>query len=243
MLGLKMPGDTGPLKLDAMSRAAAPSQGVMDLVGQGKFVEAGKTAATKVGDVYDEFFSPAGLQQKGTKAALEKTAKDFGVTTDEVLNATSGSVLSKAYEANLPGMLATYGPLAGATLGAAYLGGAFDTPEPPPKPDMPTSGAELYRQNPYYLTPDVRTVSASTGQAYRYATGGIASLKRGTSSFPRKTGPINGPGTGTSDSIPAMLSDGEFVFTARAVRAMGNGSRRKGAKRMYALMKALEKRA
>jgi hypothetical protein len=240
--GLKMPGEAGPLKLDAMSPAAAPSQGVMDLVGQGKFVEAGKTAATKVGDVYDEFFSPAGLQQKGTKAALEKTAKDFGVTTDQVLNATPGSVLSKAYEANMPGMLATYGPLAGATLGAAYLGGAFDTPEPPPKPEMPTSGAELYRQNPYYLTPDVRTVSASTGQAYRYATGGIASLKRGTSSFPRKTGPIDGPGTGTSDSIPAMLSDGEFVFTAKAVRAMGNGSRRKGAKRMYALMKALEKR-
>lgn len=60
------------------------------------------------------------------------------------------------------------------------------------------------------------------------------------SQFPRKTGPINGPGTGTSDSIPAMLSDGEFVFTAKAVRNAGGGSRRKGAKRMYALMKKLE---
>ncbi len=58
--------------------------------------------------------------------------------------------------------------------------------------------------------------------------------------FPRKTGPINGPGTGTSDSIPAMLSDGEFVFTAKAVRNAGGGSRRKGARRMYALMKKLE---
>jgi hypothetical protein len=58
--------------------------------------------------------------------------------------------------------------------------------------------------------------------------------------FPRKTGPINGPGTGTSDSIPAMLSDGEFVFTAKAVRNAGNGSRRKGAARMYKLMKMLE---
>jgi hypothetical protein len=58
--------------------------------------------------------------------------------------------------------------------------------------------------------------------------------------FPRKTGPINGPGTGTSDSIPAMLSDGEFVFTAKAVRNAGNGSRRKGARRMYKLMKMLE---
>lgn len=60
--------------------------------------------------------------------------------------------------------------------------------------------------------------------------------------FPRKNGPINGPGTGTSDSIPAMLSDGEFVFTAKAVRGMGNGSRRAGAKKMYALMKKLEGR-
>jgi len=59
--------------------------------------------------------------------------------------------------------------------------------------------------------------------------------------FPRKSGPINGRGTGTSDDIPAMLSDGEFVFTARAVRNAGNGSRRKGAARMYKLMKSLEK--
>ena len=34
-------------------------------------------------------------------------------------------------------------------------------------------------------------------------------------------GMIIGPGTGTSDSIPAMLSDGEHVFTASDVRAMG----------------------
>ena len=235
MLGLKMPGDTSPLKLDAMTPAAAPSQGVMDLVSQGKFVEAGKTAASKVGDLYDEYLSPSGIQSAGAKNAEKAYA-------DTLARTGSKDLALKAYEASMPGMVATYGPLAGATLGAAYLGGAFDVPEPP-KPDIPTSGAELYAQNPYYLTPDVRTVSASTGQAYRYATGGIASLKRGTSSFPRKTGPINGPGTGTSDSIPAMLSDGEFVFTARAVRAMGNGSRRKGAKRMYALMKALEKKA
>jgi hypothetical protein len=37
-----------------------------------------------------------------------------------------------------------------------------------------------------------------------------------------------------------MLSDGEFVFTARAVRNAGGGSRRKGARRMYKLMKMLE---
>ena len=71
---------------------------------------------------------------------------------------------------------------------------------------------------------------------------GAQGLRKGgpPTKFPRKTGPIDGPGTGTSDSIPAMLSDGEFVFTAKAVRNAGKGSRRKGARRMYKLMKMLE---
>ena len=34
-------------------------------------------------------------------------------------------------------------------------------------------------------------------------------------------GEVEGPGTGTSDSIPARLSDGEFVFTAKAVKQLG----------------------
>jgi len=32
---------------------------------------------------------------------------------------------------------------------------------------------------------------------------------------------VEGPGDGTSDSIPALLSDGEFVFTAKAVKNIG----------------------
>jgi hypothetical protein len=70
---------------------------------------------------------------------------------------------------------------------------------------------------------------------------GIAGLAMG--GYPRKTGQISGPGTETSDSIPAMLSDGEFVMTARAVRGLGKGSRREGAKKMYALMHQLERNA
>lgn len=74
------------------------------------------------------------------------------------------------------------------------------------------------------------------GQPRRMAKGGDATMTH----FPRRNGPISGPGTGTSDDIPAMLSDGEFVFTAKAVRNAGGGSRRKGAARMYKLMKKLE---
>ena len=61
--------------------------------------------------------------------------------------------------------------------------------------------------------------------------------------FPRMNGRIEGPGTETSDDIPAMLSDGEFVFTAKAVRGAGNGSRQNGMKNMYDLMSKFERMA
>jgi len=54
-------------------------------------------------------------------------------------------------------------------------------------------------------------------------------------------GEVNGPGTGTSDSVPARLSDGEFVVTAKAVRGAGGGDRNVGAARMYDMMSQLER--
>ena len=42
------------------------------------------------------------------------------------------------------------------------------------------------------------------------------------------------------DDIPAMLSNNEFVFTADAVRGMGDGDVDLGAQRMYDMMKQLE---
>ena len=49
-------------------------------------------------------------------------------------------------------------------------------------------------------------------------------------------GPIEGPGSGVSDSIPARLSDGEFVFTAKAVEEIG-------ADNLMAMMKDAEAKA
>ena len=67
------------------------------------------------------------------------------------------------------------------------------------------------------------------------AEGGVMDLRQG--------GESEGPGTGTSDDIPAMLSDGEFVMTAKAVRGAGGGDRREGARRMYEAMDRLEAQA
>jgi hypothetical protein len=47
------------------------------------------------------------------------------------------------------------------------------------------------------------------------------------------SGPVEGPGSGVSDSIPARLSDGEFVFTAKAVEEIG-------ADNLMAMMKEAE---
>jgi hypothetical protein len=49
-----------------------------------------------------------------------------------------------------------------------------------------------------------------------------------------------GPGTGTSDDIPAMLSDGEFVMTAKAVEGAGGGDRELGSNRMMNMMRNFE---
>ena len=54
-------------------------------------------------------------------------------------------------------------------------------------------------------------------------------------------GEVEGPGTGVSDSVPARLSDGEFVVTAKAVRGAGGGDRNVGAARMYDMMSNLER--
>ena len=84
--------------------------------------------------------------------------------------------------------------------------------------------------------------SAMTGQ-------GVMGYAEGGETFPRKTGQIEGPGTKTSDSIPAMLSDGEFVQRTDAVNGAGvmmgaknaSEAREKGADFMYALQDKLAK--
>ena len=50
------------------------------------------------------------------------------------------------------------------------------------------------------------------------------------------SGTVEGPGTGISDSIPARLSDGEFVFTAKATEEIGED-------RLMSMMKEAEARA
>ena len=89
----------------------------------------------------------------------------------------------------------------------------------------------------------IRKISGSRGS------GELGMAEGGDVDFPRMNGPISGPGTETSDDIPAMLSDGEFVVNAKAVRGIGRlkgagktkaDQRKEGARMMYALQRAGE---
>ena len=52
---------------------------------------------------------------------------------------------------------------------------------------------------------------------------------------------VTGEGDGTSDSIPAMLANGEFVIPADVVSHLGNGSTDAGAKKLYGMMDRIRK--
>jgi len=68
---------------------------------------------------------------------------------------------------------------------------------------------------------------AAQGGIMAFAQGGAVAMANGgeipidPANFPVMNGQIDGPGTETSDDIPAMLSDGEFVMTAKAVKGAG----------------------
>ena len=63
------------------------------------------------------------------------------------------------------------------------------------------------------------------------AEGGALAAKRGGQSR-RTEFAVNGPGTGRSDEIPAVLSDGEYVIDAETVALLGDGSSKAGAKKL-----------
>jgi len=72
------------------------------------------------------------------------------------------------------------------------------------------------------------------------ARGGMMAVKGGASKV-RDTYAVRGPGTGRSDEIPALLSDGEYVIDAETVSMLGDGSGQAGAKRLDELRVKIRK--
>jgi hypothetical protein len=70
-----------------------------------------------------------------------------------------------------------------------------------------------------------------TEEPRRFAEGGAFAAKGGGSPK-RSEFAVNGAGTGRSDDIPAVLSDGEYVIDAETVALLGDGSNKAGAKKL-----------
>ena len=162
--------------------------------------------------------------------SLTQVAKSiFGKPLESLTSDQLSIVRAKASEL-APNMLRRYAPL----MGAGMLIGKINEPD---EIEVDLSGGpfgqtgfDLMRDNPGQYTVDFNLPTYG-----RAAGGSIDSMQ-----FPPRIGAIYGPGTETSDDVPAMLSDGEFVMTAEAVRGAGNGSRQAGMNNMYNLMRNFE---
>jgi len=206
-----------------------------------------KKGASDIGDsvtnVYDKYLSPSRTSiQPSSKEigdALAKEATTFAESEkvrEEIFKKAGLKFKPSTFTPDIkavtkslqPSAFQKYGPLGG--IGALGLYGLdkaglpiFTVPEQDMGPGMPT-GLDLLNQDP---------------DRFKFK-----DFYGDNPYYPRQVadgGEIVGPGTTTSDSIPAMLSDGEFVMNARAVQGAGGGDRKQGAKRMYQMMKKFEK--
>ena len=158
------------------------------------------------------------------ESLLEETAKSLGIDTKNEAKMDALGKLIKEKQKGKFGNL-SLGKLASLYgLGTAGLGFLIDKTSS----DGPV-GMTLDEM------PEGQVKQGIVNPVFKKAQGGVMDLQDG--------GESAGPGTGTSDSIPAMLSDGEFVMTAKAVRGAGGGDRREGAKKMYEAMDNLEAKA
>jgi len=204
------------------------------------------------------------------EAAEKAVAQKYGMTVSQALKSPrAGEVIAAGKDAiasTIPGPAQKYLPTAGLGLGLTAALGGFDTPKVKDVTmanrvlDGGPTGSDIFQAdpsafkvagiNPTFFTPSVNP-AVSTAYPLFSADGGPVNKPQdmstgGTPEFPRRELLVEGPGTETSDDIPAMLSDGEFVLTAKAVRGAdpsGKGNRQAGAKNLYDMMRNFEMRA
>jgi len=109
--------------------------------------------------------------------------------------------------------------------------------------------------NKFFGSEEPKEIKAATGGsiAALLAAGGASRTGRGSTTLVPHSGKmrvdfrrgdaVTGPGDGQSDDIPAMLADGEFVFPADVVSALGNGSTKAGSDKLYEMMHSIRARA
>ena len=185
------------------------------------------------------------LESSGSKntGVLGRVADSLGMSSKDLGSLGAGALNSLISMFNKPQVPQTQLPSA-ATTNAAALGPYYSAPlvvsgagapgrtqqAPPapgqfnayPGPTAPSQYASGTNSLAAYGWP-------SAGHAHGGAIYGPEPLARGGG---EAVGRVKGSGSGISDDVPAMLSNDEYVLTARDVSTIGGGSSEEGAKRL-----------
>ena len=236
---------------------AALGSGIGTLAAGGDATDAVKNAILAGGS--GALLGTAGVSGAGAAQSATGAAATQAATQQAAQAAATKAATTEAAKQGIFGTGITGGDI---FLGSSLLGlleepedisDDFDPSRLESRPDYegtPISGLFVDpKTGKAYNTLEELEAAVQERQTNNFATGGIAALADSVG------GLIEGPGTGTSDSIKAgiyqngekvqeaRLSDEEFVMTKKAVTGAGNGDTKLGAKRMYALMDKFERMA
>ena len=204
-------------------------------------------------------FGSNSLQQSLYNPAATSIVQAGGVAPAELADITGAQVESGGGMFDTVTDFISDNPMTSLGIGSTALALLGDTPEEEAAKERAYAGGEAHKvayqgveydlRNP----DDIRAYKEAKMETQRpdfkydvdsvYAKHGGAMYEHGIEHPAERgdyTGEVAGAGTGTSDSVPAWLSDGEFVLTAKAVKGAGGGDRDIGAARMYDMMAELE---
>lgn len=258
--GSAFSGGTGP-SLGSALFTGASKEGVGSLFTAGTpssvntgggITNAGKASSVTTDPNFPAYGTPASSQTASAGITLPKNITEYNALTaaqqTEVLpllrqQAEAAKLLPAANQFGFLGDLgktALANPLPTALILSSLA--SLDQEKKPKNVDTAYGGvtaADLIKKDPKSYLFDPRSFGITDAAALKEYDDAVSASTLSA----KAGGPINGPGTGTSDSIPARLSDGEFVMTASAVRGAGGGDRKAGARKMYQMMHEFEKRA
>ena len=185
---------------------------------------------------YGNFGQNLGMQSAEEKATFDQMQAD--VMANDALSSTEKlaelEANKKLYKQGIFDNPAALGTIAAASAPVLY---SFAQPEEEQSMEERFPGFfNVFPERPFMgqfgnIVPSQQVATVADGGVMdlryldKYAMGG---------EFPRRQGQISGPGGPKDDLVPAMLSDGEFVMTAKAVENAG------GPRVMYNLMNSLD---
>lgn len=236
---------------DALTNAAL-AYGVTNFVSPNLMSQSAQASTSSV-------FGPTSMQKSlysvptGATATVPQTSTFGDSLTPEQVKAAGEASSSGGIGEFFSGMDTGDYLLAGSLgLGAAgalgLLGGPEEPQTGPRQPDPQGKAWDVMFQGETYDLDDpaqkqayTQAKTAAQKPDFEYDLNAVRFAEGGAMGYDVPVrGEVAGPGTGTSDSVPARLSDGEFVLTAKAVRGAGGGDRDIGAARLYDMMAELE---